>query len=209
MSDPTCACGNPLPSRKRRTCDDCKLKSKRAAALRAYYQSRRRAGRPCAGDELTGTCIYCNAQFEYVMKNRERSVCPTCEAKRSGQARALWAQRNPESVAAIRQRYRKNNPLKGLEGQERKRYRLYKVTPEWEAETLAAQGGTCGNPGCGATEPGGRWKTWNIDHDHRTGAPRGLLCSRCNKGIGLFGDDVEKLAGAITYLQRFAQASTA
>lgn len=40
-----------------------------------------------------------------------------------------------------------------------------------------------------------------VDHCHRTGAVRGLLCDRCNNGIGCMGDDVSNLRRAITYLE--------
>lgn len=40
----------------------------------------------------------------------------------------------------------------------------------------------------------------HVDHDHQTGAVRGLLCSEHNTGLGKFGDSVEMLRRAIDYL---------
>jgi len=49
--------------------------------------------------------------------------------------------------------------------------------------------------------PPGR-KSLNIDHDHKTGKVRGLLCHGCNTAIGLMKDDVNILTKAIKYLKR-------
>lgn len=42
-----------------------------------------------------------------------------------------------------------------------------------------------------------------IDHDHRTGKTRGLLCNRCNRALGLLYDDCDVLRSAISYLCGF------
>jgi hypothetical protein len=63
------------------------------------------------------------------------------------------------------------------------------------AELLKAQGGRCAI--CGSTDwgkTGGSVRQWpNVDHDHATGQVRGLLCDRCNRGLGYFGDSAELL----------------
>lgn len=45
-------------------------------------------------------------------------------------------------------------------------------------------------------------KSLGIDHDHKTGKVRGLLCSKCNTAIGLLKDDPELLTRAQNYLTR-------
>jgi hypothetical protein len=53
-----------------------------------------------------------------------------------------------------------------------------------------------GGPGMLGTD-----KQLAIDHDHKTGIVRALLCSSCNTGLGLFRDSPRLLAQAIVYLE--------
>jgi hypothetical protein len=50
-------------------------------------------------------------------------------------------------------------------------------------------------------------KQIHIDHDHKTGAIRRLLCFNCNGGLGNFKDSIERLEQAIVYLKEFSCAS--
>ncbi len=79
---------------------------------------------------------------------------------------------------------------------------------EYEA-MLELQGGTCAI--CPAEVSGTRGTVWPVDHDHKTGEPRGLLCHTCNQGLGLFKDDPALLARAIDYLAStpYSQATAA
>lgn len=60
-----------------------------------------------------------------------------------------------------------------------------------------AQGGTCSI--CKNQCP--RGFDLSVDHDHKTGRVRGLLCQNCNAGLGMFRDDPGLLATAIEYLR--------
>lgn len=45
-------------------------------------------------------------------------------------------------------------------------------------------------------------KKLHVDHCHKTGKVRGLLCSNCNNGMGKLGDSIERLNLVINYLKK-------
>lgn len=42
-----------------------------------------------------------------------------------------------------------------------------------------------------------------VDHNHKTGQVRGLLCSRCNAAIGFLQEDTDRALKAIDYIRRY------
>lgn len=47
-------------------------------------------------------------------------------------------------------------------------------------------------------------KPAHVDHDHKTGLVRGILCSKCNHALGLVNDDPDILKNMIEYLKDYA-----
>lgn len=106
-----------------------------------------------------------------------------------------WRQRNPEKVRAAARAHYARNPAKARDKQLRRKFGITLA----EYETLrAAQSDRCAI--CNTDEPKGKGD-WHVDHDHATGAVRGLLCYNCNVGLGHFQDDPLRLELAAAYLR--------
>ena len=80
--------------------------------------------------------------------------------------------------------------------------RYFGITPDDFIAIGNRQGWVCPICGLPPTEANGhKLKTkLHVDHDHKTGKVRGLLCNNCNAAIGYFADDIERLMNAIEYL---------
>jgi hypothetical protein len=102
---------------------------------------------------------------------------------------------NAEKAKAYRERY----PERAWDSQYRYKYG---ITYEEYERLFAEQGGRCAI--CGDTPE----RRLYVDHDHSCcpgykacgTCVRGLLCERCNKGLGFFRDNIEALRTAIKYL---------
>ncbi|HSU47261.1 MAG TPA: endonuclease VII domain-containing protein [Arthrobacter sp.] len=89
------------------------------------------------------------------------------------------------------------NPTRAAE---KRRYQLrnkYDLTAAEYADMWTIQGGLCKI--CKSPPMPGRLLV--IDHCHVTGDVRGLLCHRCNIGLGFFDDDVDRFMSAAEYLK--------
>ncbi len=74
--------------------------------------------------------------------------------------------------------------------------RAYGVSIEqWDA-MLIEQAGRCGVCATPMRKP-------TLDHDHRTGVVRRLLCYRCNVALGLVDDDTAWLQALISYVEEY------
>ena len=119
--------------------------------------------------------------------------------------------RDPEKQRANGQRYYVKHRTK-IRAQKRAQYRRnrdyyrtwhltkrYGLTSDEYASLLQKQNGCCAI--CRATSE----KSFDVDHDHKTGKVRGLLCGACNRGLGQFQDSPEILLAAHQYLKEKAE----
>lgn len=97
-----------------------------------------------------------------------------------------------ECYARNKHKYRKNRRRWHLENS-------YGITPEEFEEMVVACGNKCEL--CGARGQDQHYGVLVVDHNPLTGVVRGLLCRKCNTGLGHFNANIELLAKAIVYLQ--------
>lgn len=83
---------------------------------------------------------------------------------------------------------------------ERKLFAQYRMTENDFNRMWKEQNGNCAICEVPMLPRGKKRFSASIDHNHETGEVRGLLCSRCNKGIGSLRDDPEVLQKAADYL---------
>lgn len=110
--------------------------------------------------------------------------------------------------AAYMRAWNAANPEKLIERELSKRYG---ITFAQYGAMFDSQDGKCGLCGNSETRIDHRTKRVSrlaVDHCHKTGKVRQLLCHTCNSGLGAFKDDPDRLRAAIAYLERHAfQAS--
>lgn len=117
-----------------------------------------------------------------------------------------WYWKQPiksESAADYQRQWRNNNPEKA-KNLDLKKY--YGITLQEYEVLFNQQAGCCAI--CGGKETtnsqDGAPRRMPVDHCHRTGRIRGLLCTQCNRGLGMFGDDRARLLAAAEYLAKHA-----
>ncbi len=97
-------------------------------------------------------------------------------------------------VKRKRKQYIKKNML-------RVRCNKFGITPDEYNALLKSQNGRCAI--CQGKEVGRNGhSSWIIDHDHKTGRVRGLLCHYCNLALGLVKDNPKVLLAMAAYLKR-------
>lgn len=152
-------------------------------------------------------------------KERERTR-KAAEVKRNSNREAYnaymreWTAANKDRVNAARRGKRANDVeyaekqrirdrLRHKENPDRSRKQnlkhSYGITLEQYEALYKSQDGKCLI--CNGSFPNRGKDGLVVDHCHNEGHIRGLLCAKCNTGLGQFGDDIQRLQNAIEYLK--------
>jgi recombination endonuclease VII len=145
----------------------------------SYQDLRRPAGQRL---RYPGICEECKQPF--MGRTRTQRLCSrSCTAKHGWKSGRLHGAPRGEASPNW-----KGGPIHN-------RAMRYGLTGEQYNELLRVQNGVCAI--CG----GKTSRELGVDHDHETGRVRGLLCGKCNVGIGQFNDDPDLLLKAQGYLR--------
>lgn len=149
-----------------------------------------------------------HGSFDLTKTKREKlveegkSYCPKCDKekdieefnkdKHTGFGVSIYCKSCVKEKSANRyknhKRAHKNTQLKNSFG----------ITIDDYESILSGQKGQC----CICKVEPEKSKMLSVDHCHKTGRVRGLLCSKCNCGLGQFNDDAKLLEKAIEYLRK-------
>ena len=137
-------------------------------------------------------------------------ICETCGAEKitvfNRAVSSGWAYAcAPCSAAAQKARYHTPEGRRLMDIQRlNTRFKQYGITPQQGHQIWEDQGECCAICGDDIKTPAENRSIndmgTHVDHCHETGEVRGILCQRCNQGIGLFQDDALRLQKAIRYL---------
>jgi hypothetical protein len=133
------------------------------------------------------------------MRDGHRSECKACHAagqkrwyqsKREASIASVrrWQQENKEHLRAYRRDYRQRRKV---EDRNAHLLRNFGITNQDYDQLLRQQGGGCAI--CGRPP---KKISLHVDHNHESGAVRGLLCVSCNNALGQFRDSTDLLARA-------------
>ena len=141
-----------------------------------------------------------------MMNAREQREWRVKNPQKASEYNKKYKKKHPEKVKEGYKKYRKNNNVKIKEYRDKdinkdyqKEYQIkkYNITLEEYNTMLEEQDYKCAICGKEKSENG---KSFAVDHNHKTGETRGLLCNNCNVGIGFFKDSAEITAKATAYL---------
>jgi len=162
---------------------------------REYMREYRKANKERLAVQLKAYRSTPEAKARAAERKRERRKSDPEMRKIDRQRCNEWYHRNRERVLAKERERRRED--KNYYREKRIRH-LYKLTLDQVAQMKAAQSDKCAI--CSAILIDDGVQGMHIDHCHASGRVRGLLCSSCNCGLGMFHDRADLLLAAAKYL---------
>lgn len=129
----------------------------------------------------TLTCAICPAELVYQGRGRPPRSCVPCRPAYKRLCRARWREANPTKQP-------NDGPWPAIKHK-------YGLTKQGWHDILVSQAGRCAICTAAMRSP-------YVDHCHETGRVRGFLCTTCNAGLGMLGDNVAGLRRALAYLEQ-------
>jgi hypothetical protein len=148
------------------------------------------------GEEKPITEFYCRKDGT----NYHAPDCKPCSITKTLQ----WRADNPEKSKVYERRRKREYTEKRKKGNWKSHLRRkYGITQAEYDRMYREQGGVCAI--CGQSQKTSISKNLFVDHDHKTGRVRALLCTNCNTAIGLMSDDPAIAYNATQYLFEYEQ----
>lgn len=127
----------------------------------------------------------------------KESRCKLCVSE---MRKVKYLEKKEEVIARVK-RYRDSNPEKIRDCKLRQ---AYGVGVEYFDAKLREQDGKCAVCGCDRKVIWrGREVRMALDHDHISNKPRGILCIKCNRALGLLEENIESMQNMIDYIKKF------
>jgi hypothetical protein len=165
-------------------------------------------------DAFSQVCSKCLEELPKTSFSKDKSkktgihtVCKPCQKKQKDsrkdeakKVRKAHYEKNKEK-SSLYHKEKNSNPKVKSYNKEKHLKKTYNLTLD-EVEALKVkQKFRCAI--CKTHEEDCSRKTLFVDHNHKTGEIRGLLCSQCNSALGLMYDSKEILNNAIEYLNDY------
>lgn len=142
-------------------------------------------------DQPVKICTRCKTEHPATYFYKGMYECKDCSRERHKK----WRADNRERHNELCRNWHRADPIRSRTHELKKKFG---ITHDDYLKMLKDQGGKCLI--CGNESAGDR-AHFSVDHNHNTGKIRGLLCTKCNRGLGCFNDSLVLMRKAVRYLE--------
>lgn len=165
-------------------------------------------------NKICNVCLIEKNVNEFYKRGKTyRNSCKECKDKKDKiyrqnnrekyrQSRKIYEENNRERINKYRRELHTFKKLNDNKYSIRKIISKYKLPVSEYLKMIEEQNNKCSicKNEQSDKHPNGEFRKLNVDHCHKTGKIRGLLCGKCNRMLGLARDDLNILNNAISYL---------